>query len=218
MARFHGASLSTVSEKANLLEFLEVSMHHRLALPRDYVVLARAASLVYGLTRRLLPDADIVAEVRPLAERLVARTLSPDHLATEAARMLFQARSSFSHVPLQVTHLLSEMEAGRLTIVVRDPDALAARDEVRQAGVRVVLALSASALGVSGALLLAPAEGTVWGVPTVRVLGVLLLVASAWAWTWVLATTHLAPLAGRVGRRLRSVAGFLVGALRGRGR
>ncbi len=218
MARFHGASLVTVSERANLLEFLEVAMQHRLALPREYAVLARAAALVYGLTRTLLPDADIVAEVRPLAERLVARALSPEHMAAEAARTLFQARSSLSHVPLQVAHLLGELEAGRLPVLVRDLDAEADRAEIRRASVRIAAAISGAALGVSGAVLLAPAHVTAGGVPLVRVLGVLLILASAWAWIWVFTATHLPPLLRRASRRFAGLGRLLVGAVRSRSR
>ncbi|MBN1336558.1 MAG: AarF/ABC1/UbiB kinase family protein [Deltaproteobacteria bacterium] len=216
MARFHGASLATVSERANLLEFLDVAMRHGLVLPREYAILARAAALVYGLTHALLPDADIVAEVRPLAERLLARTLSPEHMAEEAARTLFQARASLSHVPLQVTHLLGELEADRFVVRVRDLDAEAARAEIRRAGVRIAAALSGAALGVSGAILLAPAEGRVAGVPLVRVLGVVLVLASAWVWTLVLATTHLPPLVQRTSHRISGLARFLFDAFRSR--
>ncbi len=213
MARFHGASLTTLTEQANLMEFIEVIARHRLIMPREYAVLARTSNLVFGITRKLLPNADIVEEVRPLAERLMTRQLAPDKLATEAARMLFLARTSLSQLPLQATQLMSDAEAGRLQVNTHNRDAQAFLEELRRAGVGIARALCTLALTVAGAIMLVPLDLRPAGVPVVPLVGIVTLIVSSFMWAGLVAHTHLArrlhprEIRKRLGRVFRFLAG-----------
>jgi ubiquinone biosynthesis protein len=122
MAKLHGASLTELTQSANLMNYIEIITRHGLVMPKEYAVLARTTNLVFGISRKLLPDQDIIEEVRPLAERLVTRQLAPDHMAAEAAKMLLAARSGAAQLPLQATQLLADLEAGRVQIATRNPE------------------------------------------------------------------------------------------------
>ncbi len=191
MARLHGVSLTDLTQAANLMNFIEIITRHRLIMPKEYAVLARTSNLLFGIIRALLPDQDIVAELRPLAERLVTRQLAPDQVAAEFARMMLAARSGASQLPLQATQLMSDLEDGRLRVNTRNPEQDALLREIRQAGLRICMALCVLALSTAGAIMLAASETRIVGLKLVSILGLLTLLGSSSLWFMLVAHTQL---------------------------
>ncbi len=171
MAKYEGASLSKLSENSSLAEFIEVASAYRIQLPREFAVIARATSIVDGIARRLLPDVDIIEEVRPLASRLLQSRLGPERLTADAFRLMQQAQATFRDLPTQTNQLLVDLERGRITIAARDPESEELRTEIRHAAIRVSLAICALALGLSGAILIAPWSPQPWGIPLLAIAG-----------------------------------------------
>ncbi len=212
MAKYHGVSLESLSDKASLVEFVQVAARFRIRLVPEYAVLARATSLLDGLARRMLPQADIVEVVRPYAQRLLGSRLSPERLGADALRLIQQLQVSSRDVPLQLNQLMMDLERGSVQITTLNPEADALREDVRHAGVRVALALVASSLLlVHGALLIAwsptpfglslvPAMAILSGLLGLLVLGALILHA--------LAAARLHPREWR--RRLLGVVRFFL--------
>lgn len=165
MSKYHGASLGDLSTRGSLLEFIEVATRYRIHLPREFAVIARAGSLVDGIAKRLLPDTDIVEEVRPWAQRLVQRRFGPERISSDTLRVLQQAQAAFRDLPTQANQLLLDLERGRVSITTHDPDSEALRLEIRHAAVRISLALCALALAISGTMLIASWAPMPWGVP-----------------------------------------------------
>ena len=179
MAKYHGASLRDLSESASLVEFVQVAARYRIRPVPEFAVLARAGSILDGIARRMMPDVDVVEEVRPYAERLVGNRLAPERLAGEALRLLQHAQLAIQDVPLQINQVMGDLERGSLSVQTLDPDSGLLRDEIRQAGVRVSIAVCVAALGIGGALLVA--AGATSGAPTgaISVFGYLALGFSA---------------------------------------
>ncbi len=194
MAKIHGASLTEMTQSANLMNYIEIITRHGLVMPKEYAVLARTTNLVFGISRKLLPDQDIIAEVRPLAERLVTKQLAPDQMAAEAAKMLLAARSGAAQLPLQATQLLADLEAGRVQLNTRNPDQDALLTEIRQAGLRIAMAMCVLALSTAGAIMLSAAEIRLLGLKIVPMLGILTILASSVLWAMLVAHTQLAGL------------------------
>ncbi len=213
MAKYEGATLSRLSERGSLTEFVEVASRYRIQLPREYAILARATSIVDGIARRLLPDADIVAEVRPFAQRLVSRRFGPERLGADAFRALQHAQVAFRDLPTQTNQLLLDLERGRVVVTTRDPDAEALRIEIRHASTRIVLALCSLGLGVSGALLLAPWQPHPFGVPALPFVGTATATAGAVVFVGLLLHVLLADRLKPAGlrRRLVAIGRFFVG-------
>ena len=184
MVKYHGATLTELSQTTSLIEFVETAARYRIRLVPEYVVLVRTASILDGIARRLLPQADIVHRVQPFAQRLVGDRLKPDRLSHDALRLLQHAQMAFQDVPLQLNQLMLDLEQGNLEIRTVDGSAEALRAEVRQAGMRVAVGLTAAALTLSGAILLTPLalSPELWAVPILigavgLVLGLTLILA-----------------------------------------
>jgi len=214
MAKYHGVSLEQLSEKASLVEFVQVAARYRIRLVPEYAVLARATSLLDGLTRQMMPEADIIEVVRPYAQRLVGARLTPERLTGDALRLLQQAQLAARDVPLQLNQLMLDLERGNIQITTVDPASAELREDIRHAGVRVALAVVAAGFSLSAALLLSQWAPSPWGVPVVAVLGVAMaLLATGALWVLLLhalAAARLHPREWR--RRLLAVARFFLGS------
>ncbi len=213
MAKYHGASLTDLGARGSLMEFIEVATRYRIQLPREFAVVARAGSLVDGVAKRLLPDTDIVEEVRPWAQRLVTRRFGPERLGADTLRVLQHAQTAFRDLPTQANQLLNDLERGRVVITTRDPEANDMRLELRHAAVRISLALCALALAVSGTILIASWTPMPWGVPLWPILGFgITLIALGMFFGLVMHWLFAARIHPREWyRRLRAVVRFFVG-------
>lgn len=213
MSKYEGASLSRLSENSSLAEFIQVASQFHIQLPREFAVIARATSIVDGIAKRLLPDVDISAEVRPLATRLVQSRLGPERLSADALRLLQQAQATFRDLPTQTNQLLSDLEHGRISITTKDPGAEELRVEIRHAAIRISLAICALALGLSGAILIASWSPQPWGIPLLPIAGAMvssvgLAMFAGLVAHWLFAT-RFHPR--EWSRRLLAVARFFVG-------
>ena len=128
-------------------------------------------TLLDGIARDLLPNTDIVHEVRPYAQRLLGSRLSADRLGGDALRLMQLAQMAMRDVPMQMNQFMTDLERGSLSFQAVDPQSDLMRDEIRHAGIRIVLALVTSGLMVSGAVLMAPWNPTPWGIPLQTFLG-----------------------------------------------
>ena len=172
MLKYSGASLADLGQAASLMEFIEAATRFRIRLVPEYAVLARAISILDGIARELIPDVDIVAEVRPYAQRLVGNRLAPDRLGGDALRLLQHAQAAVRDVPIQLEQLLVDLERGNLTLQTVDPQAELLREEVRHAGIRVSVGFFAGAMLVSGAMLLSTWDWRPFGIPLLGLLGI----------------------------------------------
>ncbi len=175
LSKYHGASLRDLSDSSTITEVVAVASRYRIRLVPEYAVLARAVSLVDGLARELIPDVDIVSEVRPYAARLLSQRLSPERLSGDALRGLQQAQLALRDAPLQLNQLMLDLERGNLRIGVQDVGAAELRQTIQWAGLRISLALCASAASLSGTMLLAVWFPTPQGVPLMAFLGMAML-------------------------------------------
>lgn len=213
MQKYEGASLTTLGESRSLTEFIETASRFRIQLPREYAVIARATSIVDGIAHRLLPDVDIVEEVRPLAQRLITRRFGPERLGADAFRVLQQAQATFRDLPTQANQLLLDLERGRISLTARDPEAEELRMEIRQAAIRLSLAICAMTLGLAGTLLIAPWQPAPWGIPVIAIGGFFVCLVGGLMFVglvvhWLFAT-QFHPREWR--RRLLAVIRFFVG-------
>ena len=72
ITKYHGSSLTELTDKGTLMDFIEVASTYKIRLVTEFAVLARAMSLLDGVARRFIPHVDIVGKVdavRPAFDR-----------------------------------------------------------------------------------------------------------------------------------------------------
>lgn len=171
MAQYHGASLDDLASPTTFMEVVEMCTRFKIGLPPEFAVLSRAITLVEGEIRALLPSIDIVEEVKPYAQRLMARRFSPERVAHDAARLMVQAQGHFKDLPTHFNQLLMDLESGNVQIVTRNPDAGALREEIRSAVLRLSMAALASTVTMGSMLFLAAWSPTPFGIPVFGLFG-----------------------------------------------
>jgi ubiquinone biosynthesis protein len=176
MARYHGASLDAMANTTTLMEVVELCTRFHISLPPEYAVLSRAVTLVESEIRTLLPGVDIVEEVKPYAQRLLARRFSPERVAHDAARFMAQAQGHFRDLPTQLNQALMDLQGGNIEITTVDPGAAQLREEIRSAVLRLSLAAAASTVTMGSLLFLAAWSPTPFGIPVFGLFGALSLV------------------------------------------
>jgi len=177
IATYHGASLSSLSDRGTLLDFVQVASRYRIRLVTEYAVLARTMSLLDGVARRFIPDEDIVATVTPYAQRLFGQRMGPERLGRDAFRLLQQAQVAVRDVPLQMSQLVMDLQTGNIDVGIRDREGDRTRAEIRWVGIRLALAMCAGAAGLTGALLIVPVATAIRieDIPVIPIVGGLML-------------------------------------------
>ena len=176
ITKYHGASLTELTDRGTLMDFIEVASRYRIRLVTEFAVLARAMSLLDGVARRFIPHVNIVAKVTPYAQKLVGQRLGPERLARDALRLMQQVQTTARDVPLQLNQLMMDLQTGNIDIGMVDREADRMRNEVKWIGIRSSMAMIAGALGVAGAVLLTPySDHTFQGIPVLALISAIFL-------------------------------------------
>jgi len=177
MLKYYGASLESISDPEALIEVIQAASKYNINIPTEFALLARALGLVEGIIRSLLPEVDIVEEVHPWAVKLMKRRFSLERITSDMSRMAVQLQGHARELPTQFSQVLMDLESGRISIQVVNPEAKLLRDEIRMGVVRLSLAMLASTVTLGAILLLAAWSPTLWGLPVFGALGLILALA-----------------------------------------
>ena len=171
MDKYYGMSLEEISDDpATFMEVIQVATRFHIDLPSEFAVLSRTFGLVEGILRGLMPGVDIVEEVKPYAQRLVASRLAPERVAVDVARGMVQMQGHFKDFPTQLNQLMLDLDGGNVTFNIKNPEARRLEDAIRMGGLRISLALFAATITLGSMAMLA-----VWSVaPLTNILAGLL--------------------------------------------
>lgn len=150
--RYYESSLAEFELGQALTDVLALAARHRVRIPHEYALLAKAAVTLDGLVRRLDPDASLVDLGRPLMGQLLAARFGPRAVAAHLEDNLLQWLSVADDLPRGLERLMERIDEGRLRIEL-DPKNLARTLSHWEKLInRLALSLVASALVVGTAL------------------------------------------------------------------
>ncbi len=177
------SSLAAADTAGFIEAFSALAARHRIRLPSDMAVLAKAAATLEGIVRTLHPDIDLIALARPMIEGIVRQRLSPKQLLGEMISEGSGIASMLRTVPGHLEQLLHDFEGGHLQLRALTPalDELPAR--LHALGGKLSLAAFASATLTAAAILAPQAAGSM----SMTVVATLLGLASAFGWVVLLA-------------------------------
>jgi ubiquinone biosynthesis protein len=117
--RYLGADISAIDSRSLLGDLLDLAQRHRIRIPREYAVLAKASVTIEGVVRRLCPDLDVLEVAMPYAQRLLYERLNPVGRDANARRMLLQMQGFATDVPGQLAQVLMDLERGNMNVTSR---------------------------------------------------------------------------------------------------
>ncbi len=182
--RYLGLKLDEIRTTTLLTDLLELAVRHRIRVPKEYAVLAKASITVEGIIRRLYPRLDILEIGLPYAKELLLARFNPTDASSALMKSLLKLQGLAEDMPGQLTQILVDLEGGKFRVNVHSEDVERVGGHVRAIGVLLYLGLLSSGLAVGGLVVLA--QGKVW-------LGVAALAAAALA-SASAATYHVATL------------------------
>jgi ubiquinone biosynthesis protein len=129
-----------------LRRLLDLSVQHKVRIPPDYALVTKALATVEVTVRRLYPDMDTAAVAAPYIKRLLVERYNLEDLQGGLLRTVLQLSNFLNDVPQQVSQILLDLEGGRLSVQVRDPESSRMRGAVRGVGMDVFWGLVAAGL------------------------------------------------------------------------
>lgn len=191
MDKYVGVQLESVDTSSVIADSIELIRRHRIQLPPDFAVLARATATLEGIVRYLYPDLDFQALILPYVQRLVMRRFDLSRAGPEAMSLFLGMQDFVNEVPSQINQLLLDLSAGRFRVGLQGE----ALEELALVGrvhsTRTVLSIVAAALILGAAITLAPFS-TRYELLHVPLVPVLFVAACAGAFA-ALALTFLFP-------------------------
>jgi ubiquinone biosynthesis protein len=182
--RYLGLKLHEIRTATLLRDLLDLAVRHRIRVPKEYAVLAKASITVEGTIRRLYPRLDILEVGLPYARELMLARFNPGDASGLLMKSLVKLQGLAEDVPQQLTQILADLEGGKLQVKVRSDDADYIARRVAAAGVLLFLGLIASSLMVGGLVIVATSPRPGVGLASL-LSGVALAIAAL--------TLHLAP-------------------------
>jgi ubiquinone biosynthesis protein len=193
LERYIGLKLDEIRTATLLRDLLDLAVRHRIRIPKEYAVLAKAAITIEGIIRHLYPKLDILEVGLPYAKELLLARFNPTDASSTLMRSLLKLQGLAEDVPSQLTQILVDLEGGKFRVNVHSEDLERVGGHVRALGVEISLTILASGLTAGGLIVLA-----FGGRPLVGILALSAAVALASAAAiYHLATTRIRKLSLR---------------------
>ena len=149
---FSNSSLADVDFGQIVRDLIEGAVRHRAQIPPDYTMFFKSIITVEGIGKQVSPELDIITEIRPYAQRLIARRYQPEQLLRGGIDAI-QALSRFSkRLPHTTQQLMQQIENQQLGFQLSDAQ-LAERTHTQRMlfnlGVAGFMSVSLLALGLA---------------------------------------------------------------------
>ena len=146
MARYLVRSLDEVDAASLVNELMDLALRYKIRVPADYALLAKSAVTIEGIIRQLSPKLDIAQTILPYAQRLMADRYSPEAVGRLALRSAVTLLDSLQQLPLVTHQIVTDLEAGRLTVRVNNPELDRMSRSLNDLGTKVFLGMVAMGL------------------------------------------------------------------------
>jgi ubiquinone biosynthesis protein len=169
MDKYVGKEIRELDSASIIADSVEVIRRHRIKLPADFAVLARASATLEGVVRHINPGMDFQKLVLPYVQRLMMKRLDIKGTGPEAMGLLLGMQEFVREVPSQINQLLLDLSTGRFRASVQgEPlEDLAATGSTH--GVRIILAILCGSFIIAAAIAFQPYHYTWHDVPLVPV-------------------------------------------------
>lgn len=171
--RYLGLKLDEIRTATLLRDLLDLAVRHRIRIPKEYAVLAKASITIEGIIRRLYPKLDILEVGLPYAKELLLSRFNPTDASGVLMKSLLKLQGLAEDVPTQLSQILVDLEAGKFRVNVHGDAIDRIGGHVRALGVMMFLGLLAAAFTVSGVMVFATTDRHIVGAASLAVAAVL---------------------------------------------
>jgi ubiquinone biosynthesis protein len=153
--RYLGLKLDEIRTATLLRDLLDLAIRHRIRIPKEYAVLAKASITIEGIIRRMYPKLDILEVGLPYAKELLLSRFNPSDASGVLMKSLLKLQGLAEDVPSQLSQILVDLEGGKFRVNVAGESIDRIGVHVRALGVMVFLGLLSAGLTVGGLVVIA---------------------------------------------------------------
>jgi ubiquinone biosynthesis protein len=161
LERYLGLRLDEIRTATLLRELLDLAVRHKIKIPKEYAVLAKAAITIEGIIRRLNPRLDILEVGLPYAKELLLARFNPADASGLVLRSLLKLQGLAEDLPTQLGQILVDLESGKLRVNVASEAIDRTAVQMRNAAALVFTGILSSAFVGGGFVALAAGGGHV---------------------------------------------------------
>lgn len=157
---YYGMRMEEIQLGGVINSLFGLMLRNGISIPAPYVHAGRTLVTLEGVVRLCAPRLEVIPAIQPFLARLIQKRFSPERLVRDLQGDLTELLTALRSYPTNLAEVLARAAEGRLRMEAEVPavEQLAAR--VEQASNRLQLAVVASGLLISSALLLmTPALG-----------------------------------------------------------
>lgn len=154
-SRYYGVTFSDLDPAAIIEQVLGIIYHLHLELPPRFLVLDKALLTLQGVVAQIYPDFNVFEAARPYARRLMRDRFLPQKIAGKASRSAARYQGVLREYPFQIADILEELRDGQMEIGINPIGLKEFTHKLDILTNRIVVAVVATALLISSALLAA---------------------------------------------------------------
>jgi ubiquinone biosynthesis protein len=155
LERYLGLRLDEIRTATLLRDLLDLAVRHRIRVPKEYAVLAKASITIEGIIRKLHPKLDVLEVGLPYAKELLLARFNPSDASGLVMKSLLKLQGLAEDVPGQLSQILLDLEGGKFRVHVQ-PEAIdRLGGHLRGVGVTLFLGLLAAGLAMGGVVAIA---------------------------------------------------------------
>jgi len=113
---YYEVPLQDIQVGRMLMEFLEIMTTYRIRFQPDLMLLAKALVAIEGMGRRLDPQFDMVAHLRPFMEQAIKKRLSPRNAVKEIGSHLMSYVNLTKNLPKDIKEILNSLNRNKFKI------------------------------------------------------------------------------------------------------
>ena len=163
--QFAGKTIEQIEVSSFFRDLVALALKHRIRMPPDYTMTFKAIITMEGVAKELVPDLDLLADVRPYITNLVAERYSPRRLAQNAYDALRELSDSAGSLPSTARGILEDLHAGRTRVNVEVTRLEELQRTYAAVHRRNMIAVLAATAALCGTLALDYREHTMFGLP-----------------------------------------------------
>jgi len=170
--RYWGKPLGEINLSAIMGDGLEVIRRHRIVIPVNFSLLAKALVTVESVGKSIAPDFNMLEVAQPFARKLLQQRYHPGHLFEDIRENTGSYITTLTQLPYKVTNALDRVNKGDLAIRFRHEGLEKLMTKLDIVSNRLAFGMIIAALIVGSSLIIQSEKGPqLWGIPTLGVIG-----------------------------------------------
>jgi ubiquinone biosynthesis protein len=171
----NGSALQHIDVKVVLTQFSNVLNNNEILMPDHLYLLIRGIVLIEGIGRKLDPDMNIVANIKPYVAKIIQQRLSPEYLLDKGLKTLRSLSEGMIDLPDNVKSIMDKLNQGELKIVQEVTGLPELKSSLDNGFNRLGYAIVIAGLSIAAALLMvADKPPKIFNIPAFGLFGVII--------------------------------------------